>query len=497
MRESTPIRNHTFPMLIKPRPDRWTKMSQLGKMATDDILLPSVNQQRIPVKERAPYNAPRNNPMPGVYRSRLPNGRFTNLMQVMFTDFCKMDCHFCPNSHWVPRKRFAFKVDELAKTFIELAERHTVQGLFLSSGVAGTGTKTTERMVKVVDLIRNKYHFNGYIHLKVMPGTERHIVEAAHRLGSRLSVNLETTTVEHMSKLSKMKHYERDILAPMAWIDEINRNPTHDSTKGEVGQATQFVVGAADETDLDILNRISQLYADWALKRVYYAPFRPVRYTPLEEHPATPIQRTNRLYQLDWLKRVYGYNDTEIKLALDQGGFLPLELDPKQTIALENLDAFPVDINVATRDQLMRTPGLGPISVQRIIQNRRRSRISRWQDLALMGVVRKRAWPFITFPGHKPKPAKQLRLDTLLNQERKSRTDGGTEHLIRNRAEVTREANASILSDRGEPFEPQSTLTPTPCGIRSNCDGCSLYNTPGHPGSTKGSVKYTPSHSFA
>ena len=125
-------------------------MSQLGKMATDDIILPSAQagQNPMPVKERAPYNNPRNNPIPGVYRSRLPNGKFTNLMQVMFTDFCKMDCHFCPNSHWVPRKRYAFKVDELAKTFIELAERHTVDGLFLSSGVAGTGTKTTERMVQ-------------------------------------------------------------------------------------------------------------------------------------------------------------------------------------------------------------------------------------------------------------------------------------------------------------------------------------------------------------
>ena len=290
-------------MLTKTRPDRWTKMYHLGKMATDDIILPSAQagQSPMPVKERAPYSIPRNNPGPGVYRSRLPNGKFTNLMQVMFTDFCKMDCHFCPNSHWVPRKRYGFKVDELAKTFNDLLERQTVQGLFLSSGVAGTGSKTTERMVKVVDLIRNKYKFDGYVHLKVMPGTERDIVEAAHLLGTRLSVNLETTTVEHMDKLSKMKHYQRDIMDPMAWIDELKRGPTN----GAIGQATQLVVGAADETDLDILNRMSQLYADWELKRVYFSPFRPVRYTPLEEHPATPMQRTNRLYQLDWLKRVY------------------------------------------------------------------------------------------------------------------------------------------------------------------------------------------------
>ncbi len=468
-------------------------MSQLGKMATDDIILPSASPglAPTPVKERAPYNNPRNNPIPGVYRSRLPNGKFTNLMQVMFTDFCKMDCHFCPNSHWVPRKRFAFKVDELAKTFIELAERHTVDGLFLSSGVAGTGTKTTERMVKVVDIIRKKYRYNGYIHLKVMPGAERHIVEAAHELGTRLSVNLETTTVEHMDKLSKMKHFERDILAPMQWIDELKRGPT----RGAVGQATQLVVGAADETDLDILNRISQLYADWDLKRVYYAPFRPVRHTPLEEHPATPMQRSNRLYQLDWLKRVYGYSDDEVKLSLDQGGFLPLELDPKQTIALENLDAFPVDINAASRDQLMRTPGLGPISVQRILQNRRKAKINTWQQLAHMGAVRKRAWPFITFPGHRPEPAKQLRLDEILNRERKTRTDGGTEHLTKKRAEANRQSQASILADPGQPFDPQPTASP--CGIQSTCNNCALYGAPGHPGSTKGAVRYAPSVNFS
>ena len=475
-------------MLTKTRPDRWEKMNRLGQMATDDIILPRSE----PKQSAAPYSIPRNNPGPGIYRSRLPNGKFTNLMQVMFTDFCKMDCHFCPNSHWVPRKRFGFKVDELAKTFNDLVERQTVDGLFLSSGVAGTGTKTTERMVKVVDLIRNKYKFNGYIHLKVMPGTERHIVEAAHLLGTRLSVNLETTTLDHMNKLSKMKHYQRDIMDPMAWIDELKRG----STNGAIGQATQLVVGAADESDLDILNRISQLYADWELKRVYYSPFRPVRYTPLEEHPATPMQRTNRLYQLDWLKRVYGYADNEIKQSFDQGGFLPLELDPKQAIALENLDAFPVDINVATREQLMRTPGLGPISIDRILKNRRRAKITRWQELKVMGVVQKWAWPFITFPGHRPEPAKQLRLDAIFNQERKTRTDGGTEHLTKNRAEVRREAKASVLADPGEPFGTQTSLAPTPCGIRSSCDGCSLYNTPGHPGAAGGNIKYMPSSGF-
>ena len=158
-------------MLIRRTPDTYEKMQALGGMASDDIL--SRPEGSGPARlGRSPYSAPRNNPAPGVYRSALPNGKYVNLMRVMFTDFCKMDCAFCPNSHWVPRRRFAFKVDELANAFMEMYRRHTVAGLFLSSGVAGTGSKTTEKMTKVVDLIRNKHGFQGYIHMKVMPGTE-------------------------------------------------------------------------------------------------------------------------------------------------------------------------------------------------------------------------------------------------------------------------------------------------------------------------------------
>ena len=184
-------------MLIKRSHDTHEKLQVLGGMASDDILSrPEAGRRRMP------YSLPKNNPAPGVYRASMPNGKRINLMRVMFTDFCKMDCAFCPNSHWVPRKRFAFKVDELAGAFDELRRRHTIDGLFLSSGVAGSGSKTTERLIKVVDVIRHKYDFQGYIHLKVMPGTEREYVEAAYRLGTRLSVNIETPTPQMMRKLS-------------------------------------------------------------------------------------------------------------------------------------------------------------------------------------------------------------------------------------------------------------------------------------------------------
>ena len=259
-------------MLIKHTPDAYEKLRILGGMATDDIL----TQPETRAGRGGPYPAPNKNPTHGVYRASMPNGKYINLMRVMFTDFCKMDCHYCPNSHWVPRKRYAFKVDELARTFAELARRQTVSGLFLSSGIAGDGSKTTERLVKVVDAVRNKYGFKGYIHMKVMPGAEYEYVEAAYRLGTRLSVNMETPTVEHMQKLSKMKDLKRDILDPMEWV----HNLTEGHTNGPVGQATQLVVGAADETDRDIFGRMDQLYTEWKLKRIYYAPFRPVRYTP-------------------------------------------------------------------------------------------------------------------------------------------------------------------------------------------------------------------------
>ena len=286
-------------MLIKHTPDVYEKLHILGGMASDDILSRPENG-RVSNGTRMPYSAPQKNPIPGVYRAAMPNGKYINLMRVMFTDFCKMDCAYYPNSHWVPRKRYAFKVDELASVFMELHGRHTVDGLFLSSGIAGSGSKTTERLVKVVELIRQKYGFKGYIHMKVMPGTEYQYVEAAYRLGTRLSVNIETPTAEMMRKLSAMKDFDRDILAPIRWIDQLTRSDTN----GAVGQATQLVVGAADESDRDIFQRIDQLYTDWNLKRVYYTAFRPVRYTPLEEHPSTPTIREHRLYQMDWLKRL-------------------------------------------------------------------------------------------------------------------------------------------------------------------------------------------------
>ena len=199
-------------MLIKSAPDRYDKLQILGGMAaSDDILTAgkadsgghSLQRQvrrrhsLVSAPNRVAYSDPRKNPAPGIYKASLPNGKKISLMRVMFTDFCKMDCAYCPNSIYVPRKRYAFKREELADTFAELHQRLAVDGLFLSSGIAGDGTKTTQRMVETVEIIRKKHGFKGYIHLKVMPGASRELVERAHSLGSRLSVNIETPDHGH------------------------------------------------------------------------------------------------------------------------------------------------------------------------------------------------------------------------------------------------------------------------------------------------------------
>ena len=407
-------------MLIKRTPDRYEKLHILGGMvAADDILTAGkaatdagaggkfASGYATSGPNRVAYSDPRKNPTSGIYRASMPNGKKINLMRVMFTDFCKMDCAYCPNSIYVPRQRYAFKREELADTFMELHSRLAVDGLFLSSGIAGDGSKTTQRLVETVEIIRKKHGFKGYIHMKVMPGASRELVEKAHRLGSRLSVNIETPEPDMMRRISPHKDLQKDILDPMSWIDDL----TKESSGGAVGQATQFVVGAADESDRQIYRRVDQMYTDWNLKRVYYPPFRPARHTPMEEKPPVHAGREHRLYQMDWLRRVYQFESSEIDLAFDNGGFLSLEQDPKTVIAMENLDAFPMDLNAVGKDQLLRIPGIGPVSADRIMQNRRLHSIDNWRDLQAMGVVRKRAWPYVVFPGQRPPSGKQLRLD--------------------------------------------------------------------------------------
>ena len=395
-------------MLIHKSLVAYEKLQALNGMATDDVLSSAQPESKFAVKPAQPRYARDRQPIPGVYKAAMPNGKYISLFRTMFTDFCMLDCAYCPNSIYVPRKRVAFTVDELSRLFMQYVERHMVDGLFLSSGIAGSSDKTMDKMVQVVEAIRKKYKYKGYIHLKVMPGTSKPLVEEAFRLGTRLSVNIETPTSEMMRRISPHKEYQTWILDQMSWINGLIKNKYGES-EGAVGQVTQFVVGAADETDWDILQRVRQLYTDWHLKRVYYQGFMPARYTPLEEHPATQPIREHRLYQLDWLTRVYKFNEEELKLTFDDGGFLNTDMDPKSIIASQTIEAGAIDLNRASKEELLRVPGIGPTSAERIVRQRRLHSIDSWNTLRAIGVVQKRAEPFLRLPGEGPR-ASQLKL---------------------------------------------------------------------------------------
>ncbi len=408
-------------MLIQGAPDIYEKLRHLGGMATDDVLSPAERSDgSARLSDGWERVGPRGGVTPhaGVYRAAAPNGRRISLMRVMFTDHCIMDCHYCPNSYWVPRRRYGFKVDELARLFDEMHSRHMVEGLFLSSGIFKDPDATQERLLDVVEAVRSRYGFRGYVHLKVMPGTSTDaLIEQSRRLGARLSVNMEAPSAEHLRKLSAMKDFDNGIVAPMKRISELML----ERYGGVVGQATQLVVGAADESDWDIFTRMRTLYGEYGFKRVYYSAFRPVRHTPLEEHPATPSAREHRLYQMDWLSRIYGYDTEELRPAFDAGGFLELRADPKMMIAVNNFERFPVDVNHASEHELLRVPGVDPVAADRIVKQRAQHSITQRQELQAMGVVMKRAMPFLRFPGHRPVPAKQSEL-TLFPEQKPART---------------------------------------------------------------------------
>ncbi len=403
-------------MLIKSTPDVYEKLRHLGGMATDDILSPAERSDGTTRPSSGGERVgPRGGATPhaGVYKAAMPNGKRISLMRVMFTDHCIMDCHYCPNSHWVPRRRYGFKVDELARLFNEMHQRHMVDGLFLSSGIFKNPNATQERLLDVVDAVRSRYGFRGYIHLKVMPGTnDDSLLEASQRLGARLSINIESPSAEHLRKVSKMKDFDKGIIDPMGRISDLMQ----EHYGGAVGQATQMVVGAADESDWDIYERMTSLYGNYGFKRVYYSAFRPVQYTPLEEHPATPPAREHRLYQMDWLSRIYGYDSEELRPAFSDDGFLDTRTDPKLMIAMTNYERFPVDVNQASEQELLRVPGVGPLAASRIIGQRREHSITQTRELKAMGVVMKRALPFLRFPGHKPTPAKQAEMPLFQEQ---------------------------------------------------------------------------------
>ncbi|OGO17999.1 MAG: hypothetical protein A2Z15_08200 [Chloroflexi bacterium RBG_16_50_11] len=335
-------------------------------------------------------------PLSFIYRASLPGGGCCNLFKVLLTNVCVNDCAYCVNQIGKDSPRSSFAPDELAKVFMELHRKRLVDGLFLSSGIAGSPSRTMEAMVKTVEILRQSYKFTGYIHLKILPGASFDCVEAGCRLATRVSVNIEAPTAHHLAKLTAKKDLHYGILERMRWVKQI---VSKNESLIPAGQTTQFVVGAAGETDRDLLHTSTALYKDIGLRRVYFSAFHPVIGTRSEGLSPAPPLREHRLYQTDWLFREYHFSPQDVELALGEDGNLSLKNDPKLIIARRQPWLFPLDINRADYTELLHVPGIGPASAKKIITARRDHSINAMEQLRKMRVVLKRAVPYIWFKG--------------------------------------------------------------------------------------------------
>jgi predicted DNA-binding helix-hairpin-helix protein len=276
------------------------------------------------------------------------------------------------------------------------------QGLFLSSGVAGGGVRTQDRLLATAEILRNKLQFEGYLHLKMMPGADHDQVLRAMQLANRVSINLEAPNAHRLTALAPHKIFIEELLRPLEWAEDIRKTqPAHLGWNGRwASTATQFVVGAAGESDVEILTTTSHLLQPLGLARTYYSAFSPVPETPLENHPAENPWREHRLYQASFLMRDYGFEMEE--MPFDPRGNLPLDADPKLAWARTNLLEQPVRLDRAERRELLRIPGVGPKGADAIISARRRGTLRELRDLEKIGVLAARAAPFILLNGQRP-----------------------------------------------------------------------------------------------
>ncbi len=347
----------------------------------------------------------------GICHSFASDGRCISLLKILFTNECIYDCKYCKNrcSNDVPRATFT--PVEICTLTMEFYRRNYIEGLFLSSGIWKSPTFTMELIYRTIWLLRNRYHFRGYIHVKAIPGADGELIRRLGYLVDRMSVNLELPTAEGLRALAPNKH-RKNILAPMRMIqngiqESRNELAVYGNTPRFVsgGQSTQMIIGATPESDYQILNVAQSLYEKFALKRVFYSAF--VRVNDDACLPALPggppLLREHRLYQADWLLRFYGFRAEEL---LDENRpFFNVMLDPKEDWAVRHLEQFPVEINKAPYEKLLRVPGIGVKSAQRIVAARRKANLN-FGDLKKIGVVLKRAVYFITCCGRMMYPVK-------------------------------------------------------------------------------------------
>jgi putative DNA modification/repair radical SAM protein len=338
----------------------------------------------------------------GICHAYAPDGRCISLLKILLTNACIYDCHYCINRRASNVKRARFTVDEVVTLTLGFYRRNCIEGLFLSSGIIRNPDYTMEQVVQVARALREDHGFRGYIHLKTIPDADPLLLAEAGRYADRLSINVELPTEASLGALAPEKNLSR-IRASMGRmrlrIDEA-RAEKRAPRFAPAGQSTQVIVGADASSDRTIMDMSTNLYSAYGLRRVYYSAFSPIPDASaiLPPRPA-PLLREHRLYQADWLLRFYGFAVGE--LATDAAGNMPLEVDPKLAWALANRGLFPVDVNRAPRDMLLRIPGMGVKSAGRVIAARRHRRL-RMDDLARLRLSVARLSPFIVAADHHP-----------------------------------------------------------------------------------------------
>jgi putative DNA modification/repair radical SAM protein len=339
----------------------------------------------------------------GICHSYTPDGRCVSLLKILLTNSCVYDCLYCINRSSSNVRRARFSVDEVVRLTLNFYKRNYIEGLFLSSGIIKNPDYTMEEMVAVVRALRREHDFRGYIHLKTIPNADPELLTEAGRLADRVSVNIELPKSESLDRLAPRKDM-REIRRAMgrlrSRIDEAKADRKAPRF-APAGQSTQMIVGADAADDGAVLATSVNLYSAYGLRRVYYSAFSPIpdasAFLPLK---AAPLRRENRLYQADWLLRFYGFELDEI-VAGGENGMLALDVDPKLAWALKHRERFPLDVNRASREALLRVPGLGVRTVDRILSSRR-VRSLRLDDLARLKAPLHKVRPFVVLPDHRP-----------------------------------------------------------------------------------------------
>jgi len=334
-----------------------------------------------------------------IYPVTLPSGGKSPLFKTLMSNVCTNDCKYCPLREQMDVRRCSLGPEETAKVFLDYYNQRKVFGLFLSSGVLSAADATMDRLNGVARLLRKKHRFKGYIHLKIIPGASDAAIEEAVSLASAVSLNIETPGEKRLAKVSNKKRYIQDIIEP---IKLISRLTGRGSRYQRVKQTTQFIVGAAGEPDEEIIKYMFGLYERLKMHRVFFSAYQKGLSDEsidgeqnAEKSPTDILMREHRLYQVDFLLRQYGFKESDI--LFEKNGNLSLTTDPKEGWALRHPEAFPVNINRASRFALLRVPGLGPVSVKRILEQRKSARIRHIEDVGKVGVRLEKAKKYLAF----------------------------------------------------------------------------------------------------